>query len=85
MRRETDQPFDPVELAMLQGTGYFGVSQASLEEIAEELFARGDGDISAAAWACGIDPANLKKKDVRAIKNYLTDIEEEDEDQDVNW
>ena len=70
---------------MLKGTGYFGVSQASLEEIAEELFARGDGDISAAAWACGIDPANLKKKDIRAIKNYLTDIEEEDEDQDVNW
>ena len=83
--RDRDLPFDPVELAMLQGTGYFGVSKDSLEEIAEELFARGDRNLYAAAWACGIDPDNLTKKDVRTIRSYLTDLEEEEEDEEENW
>ena len=64
-------PFDPTELAMLHGTGYFGVPSDKLEEIAEEL-RRGE-PLSNAAWNCGIDPANLTDEDIRTIRSFVRD------------
>ena len=69
-------PFDPAELAMLHGTGYFGVPDDKLEEIAEELSSQGITDpswgaIREAAWACGIDPANLTSADLDEIREML--------------
>ena len=62
-------PFDPTELAMLHGTGWFGVPSEKLEEIAEEV--RHGESLSDAAWHCGIDPANLTEADIRAIRELI--------------
>ena len=62
-------PFDPVELAMLHGTGYFGVPEEKLEEIAAEL--RCGKTLFDAAWDCGIDPDNLTKDDLNTIRDLL--------------
>ncbi len=66
-------PFDPTEFAMLSDTGYFGVPDNKLEEIAEEM--RGGKALFNAAWDCGIDPANLTSDDKRAIRELLEDEE----------
>ena len=62
----TRLPFDPAELAMLHGTGFFGVPAGKLEEIAEEV--RHGEPLFDAAWSCGIDPANLTDADIRTIR-----------------
>lgn len=62
-------PFDPVELAMLHSTGYFGVPEDKLKEIAEEL--RCGKTLFDAAWDCGIDPDNLTEDDLNTIRDLL--------------
>lgn len=68
-------PFDPVELAMLHGTGYFGIPEEKLEEIADTLRAEGcrpaGQALSEAWWDCGIDPANLTREDVETLRELL--------------
>ena len=64
-------PFDPTELAMLHGTGWFGVPSDKLEEIADEI-RRGE-PLFDAAWSCGIDPANLSDEDIRTIRDLARD------------
>ena len=71
-------PFDPVELAYLHGTGYFGVPEDKLEEIARGM-ERGRS-LRDAAWDCGIDPDNLTPEDIAAIRERLEDGDEEEED-----
>ena len=62
-------PFDPAEFAMLNETGFFGVSAGRLEEIAEEM--RLGKSLYDAAWDCGTDPANLTAEDRRTIRELL--------------
>ena len=61
--------FDPVEFAILNDTGFFGVPEEKLEEIAEAL--RSGRELSKAAWDCGIDPANLTDEDLARIRDLL--------------
>ncbi len=72
-------PFDPVELAMLHGTGYFGIPEEKLEEIADVLRAEGCSPagraLSEACWDCGIDPANLTREDVETLRELLGEDE----------
>ena len=65
--------FDPAELAMLVNTGYFGVPEEKLEEIAETMQGRGL-DMWHAAWECDIDPANLTGEDKEKIRGYLEEM-----------
>ena len=65
-------PFDPAELAMLTSTGFFGVSEEMLNEIAEEMGRQGLSSPSGAlfdeiCWDLGIDPANLTREDKAAL------------------
>ncbi len=69
----TPLPFDPVELAMLHGTGYFGVPEDKLEEIADGV--RAGMSLADAAWDCGIDPDNLTREDLDTIRGFLADDE----------
>ncbi len=73
-------PFDPVELAFLHGTGYFGIPEEKLEEIADEV--RSGQSLFDACWACGIDPANLTREDGRAIRELLDWDEDDEEEED---
>lgn len=61
--------FDPVEFALLHDTGFFGVPEEKLEEIAEAM--QSGRDLSGAAWDCGIDPANLTDDDLARIREML--------------
>ena len=61
--------FDPVEFAILNDTGFFGVPEEKLEEIAEVM--QSGRDLSGAAWDCGIDPANLTGEDLARIREML--------------
>lgn len=63
--------FDPVEFAILNDTGFFGVPDEKLEEIAETM--RSGRDLFRAAWDCGIDPANLTDEDRARIRDLLDD------------
>ena len=69
-------PFDPVEFAMLQTNGYFGVSDDKLEEIAETMYQQGLS-LNDAAWACDIDPGNLTASDKASIREYYDEMEED--------
>ena len=61
--------FDPVEFALLHDTGFFGVPEEKLEEIAEVM--QSGRDLSGAAWDCGIAPANLTGEDLARIRELL--------------
>ena len=61
--------FDPVEFAILNDTGFFGVPEEKLEEIAEAM--QSGRDLFRAAWDCGIDPANLTDEDRARIRDLL--------------
>lgn len=64
-----DASFDPVEFGLLHGTGFFGVPEEKLEEIAEAI--QSGSSLFEAAWDCGIDPANLTAEDRARIRELL--------------
>ncbi len=66
-------PFDLDDFIIQSETGFFGVSNNKLNEIAGKI--RRGSSLHDAAWKCGIDPANLTEDDAEKIRDLVDDNE----------
>lgn len=71
-------PFEPWQLAMMDQTGYNGIREEHVEEVAQEILQMGISQVSRqdfdrACWNCNIDPSNFTQADLDRLQEKLNE------------